>query len=845
MIGPVIGSLVFIIALLILHNELRNYNYQDIIRSLSGLSQKSIIIAFLLMFVNYVILMIYEIEGFHYIKNPLSRKKIALTSFIAFAFSNNVGFYSISGSVVRYRLYSSWGLSSQEITKLVCYSSVFAFWLGLTAICGVVFLLEPLVIPQLLHLPAVSTRIIGVLFLSIVILFLVLSVIRKKPVRVFSWEFEIPSIWLSLLLIATAAVDWLLFAGILYVLLPLGSSVSFLTFTSYFLLAQFAALISHVPGGLGVFETVILLVLPKEIPAPVALGSLIVFRLIYYFIPLAIAAILLGIHESYGRRHAIKGTAVKITEWSRSIIPNIFAMAIFIGGIILLFSGATPVEKVRFEWLIKLMPLTVMEVSHFWGSIAGVLLLILSYGIYRRLDSAYYLTLNLLISGIVASLLKGFDYEEALILTLIFIALFPCKDNFYRKTSLINDQISFKWLVAILSVIACTILLGFFSYNRVDYENELWWRFSMNGNASRFLRATAGSMVVVFAYLFIRLIYAPRRNFETCGKETLDKVKKILVTSDYTYAQLSLLGDKRFVFDNDNRAFIMYGVQGASWISLGDPIGPAPAIPQLIWKFRELVDLNNGRPVFYGVRREYLNLYIDVGLSLMKLGEEARVYLADFNLEGGSKKYLRYAIRRVENEGWRFEIVNKKDVPAIIPQLKEISDNWLNEKRTREKKFSLGNFSEEYLLQFDTAVVRNDSKIVAFSNIWESGTKEELSVDLMRYSKNAPQGVMDYLFTQLLLWGKEQKYSWFNLGMAPFSGMDMRALAPLWSKLGGLIFSYGENFYNFKGLRFFKEKYNPVWEPKYLACPGGLSLPFVLRDIAALGSGGLKGVIAK
>ncbi len=115
----------------------------------------------------------------------------------------------------------------------------------------------------------------------------------------------------------------------------------------------------------------------------------------------------------------------------------------------------------------------------------------------------------------------------------------------------------------------------------------------------------------------------------------------------------------------------------------------------------------------------------------------------------------------------------------------------------------------------------------------------------MRYSKNAPQGVMDYLFTQLLLWGKEQNYSWFNLGMAPFSGMETRALAPLWSKLGGLIFFYGENFYNFKGLRFFKEKFGPVWEPKYLACPGGLSLPFVLRGIATLGSGGLKGVIAK
>ncbi len=157
-------------------------------------------------------------------------------------------------------------------------------------------------------------------------------------------------------------------------------------------------------------------------------------------------------------------------------------------------------------------------------------------------------------------------------------------------------------------------------------------------------------MVVVLAYMFLRLIYAPRRHFEKYEKDTIDKVKMILTTSNYTYAQLSLLGDKRFVFDDENDAFIMYGIQGASWIALGDPIDPAPAIPQLIWKYRELVDLNNGRPVFYGVKREYLNLYIDVGLSLMKLGEEARVCLADFNLDGGAKKYLRYAIRRVESE---------------------------------------------------------------------------------------------------------------------------------------------------------------------------------------------------
>jgi phosphatidylglycerol lysyltransferase len=844
-VGPFVGAIILISALTILKDELQHYHYRDIIKTLGNIPFKSILLALLFTFANYIILILYELEGFQYIKNPLPRSKVALTSFIAFAFSNNVGFYSISGSAVRFRLYSAWGLSTQEITKLISYSSVIAFWLGLSTICGFVFLFAPLKIPEYLHIPAGSTHILGALFISVVFVFLAFSAIRKEPVKVFNWEFDIPPIWLTLLLIITAALDWIFFAAVLYVLLPFGNAISFPLFVGYFLVAQLAGLISHVPGGLGVFETVLLLVLPKGIPAPVALGSLVVFRFIYYFLPLGIAAILLGVHEFYEKRHAIHGVAKKVTEWSTSIIPNIFAAVIFAGGVILLFSGATPEEKVRLDWLIELMPLTILEVSHFLGSVAGVILLILSYGVYRRLDSAYYLSLYMLASGVVFSLLKGLDYEEAIILTVILLALLPCKDHFYRKSSLVNDQFSIKWMIAVLAAIACTIWLGFFSYKHVYYANELWWQFSFNANSSRFLRATAGSVVVTLIFALLRLFVAPRHRFEPSGKETIDRVKAILSASDFSYAQLALLGDKNFMFDESGSAFIMYGVQGASWIAMGDPVGPQSITPQLLWQYREMVDAHSGRTVFYEVRKENLHLYIDLGLTLMKMGEAARVDLSQFTIEGSQKKNLRYIKRHIEKDGWRFEIIEKDDVPAILPELKKISEDWLTEKNTREKKFTLGNFNETYLSEFPMAIVRNDSKIVAFSNLWITGTKKELSIDLMRYSKDAPKSVMEYLFTNLLLWGNSQGFDWFDMGMAPFSGMETRALAPMWSKLGGLLFSYGENFYNFQGLRQFKEKFDPVWEPRYLACPGGLSLPLVLRDAATLASGGLKGVVSK
>jgi phosphatidylglycerol lysyltransferase len=120
-----------------------------------------------------------------------------------------------------------------------------------------------------------------------------------------------------------------------------------------------------------------------------------------------------------------------------------------------------------------------------------------------------------------------------------------------------------------------------------------------------------------------------------------------------------------------------------------------------------------------------------------------------------------------------------------------------------------------------------------------------MSVDLMRHAPDAPHGVMEYLFAELMLWGKAQGYRAFSFGMAPLSGLEDRTLAPLWNRAGAFLFRHGEHFYNFRGLRQYKAKFDPVWEPRYLASPGGLALPRILANVAALVSGGLSGVIAK
>jgi phosphatidylglycerol lysyltransferase len=298
-----------------------------------------------------------------------------------------------------------------------------------------------------------------------------------------------------------------------------------------------------------------------------------------------------------------------------------------------------------------------------------------------------------------------------------------------------------------------------------------------------------------------------------------------------------LLGDKSLLFSRSGRAFVMYAVSRRSWVAMGDPVGPPEEHEELVWHFRELADQAGAWSVFYQVGVEQLPIYVDAGLALSKLGEEARVALPGFSLDGSARAELRQAHRRAGRDGLGFQIVPAAEVAAVMPELQRVSDEWLRERATAEKGFSLGRFAEAYLRHFPMAVVRHQGAIVAFANVWESDSREELSVDLMRHANAAPRGVMDFLFVELMLWGKAQGYRWFNLGMAPLAGLEEHRLAPAWHKVGRFVYRHGEEFYNFEGLRQYKEKFLPEWRPRYLAAPGRLALPRVLLDVTSLISG--------
>jgi phosphatidylglycerol lysyltransferase len=280
-------------------------------------------------------------------------------------------------------------------------------------------------------------------------------------------------------------------------------------------------------------------------------------------------------------------------------------------------------------------------------------------------------------------------------------------------------------------------------------------------------------------------------------------------------------------------------------VALGDPIGPPEELPELIWRFRELCDRMGGRPAFYQVTSDRLPYYLDVGLTPIKVGEEARVPLANFSLDQSGRKDLRYSVRRAERDGLTFDVVPRSEVGPLLEQLKPISDAWLKTRNAAEKRFSVGAFDPRYLSEFDVAVVRVNGRVTAFTNIWKAEGSRQAAVDVMRFEPGGSPYTMEFLFAKLLLWTKEQGFEWLGLGMAPLSGMAGRDLAPVWQRLGALVFQAGERFYNFRGLRLFKDKFKPVWEPRYMVCQGGFVPLRIFSDTAALIAGGLRGVWLK
>ena len=297
---------------------------------------------------------------------------------------------------------------------------------------------------------------------------------------------------------------------------------------------------------------------------------------------------------------------------------------------------------------------------------------------------------------------------------------------------------------------------------------------------------------------------------------------------------LALMADKSLLFSESGRSFLMFGKRGRSWIALFDPVGPREEWLGLIDRFIRMSRIYGGRAAFYQVRPENLPLYLDVGFSVMKLGEDAVVPLSEFTLKGGSASHLRYALKRGERDALEFELVPPERLAPHMDDLAGISDRWLEFRRGEEKGFSVAAFEPSYLAWQHVALLRERGRAVAFVSVMMTGSGGEATVGLMRSSGADSPVAMEFLITNLILALKERGLKSLSLGAAPLAGVRAAPLSSRWNRLASLIWKHGDRFYNFQGLRAFKGKFNPTWEPRYFAASGALS-PFVaLADATVL-----------
>lgn len=227
-------------------------------------------------------------------------------------------------------------------------------------------------------------------------------------------------------------------------------------------------------------------------------------------------------------------------------------------------------------------------------------------------------------------------------------------------------------------------------------------------------------------------------------------------------------------------------------------------------------------PVFYQAEPELVEQLERIGHDYVayKLGEEAFIDLSTFSLAGSSFSNLRQNLRKAQNSGLRFEFCPQASV-QLLEQCKQLSDQWLAQRSAKEKRFSLGRFDMSSLIHQPLALVYQDEQLLAFANVLLSANQNCLSVDLMRHGTDTPRGTMDLLFAKLFEWGGQQGYLEFSFGMSPLKDVEQDELAHhgQWRKWAGKIAEHGESFYNFRGVRQFKEKWKPIWRPRYLLVP--------------------------
>lgn len=605
-------------------------------------------------------------------------------------------------------------------------------------------------------------------------------------------------------------------------------------------------IVSIVPQGIGIVEGAMALTFVSlGIPSVLATTAAIVWRGLTFWLPFFTGFILMRRVKSFQMERSIW-----IEVWSVRVAAVLTALM----GILNIISAVTFPLAQRVDRVADRVPADVTHGGHFTTVVAGFALLYLARGLWDRKRMAWLVTVGVLAFSGIGHLIRGRSYEEFILSFAIMALLIYWRNHFH---TLSNPPSVKQGIKNLLVAFVFTIVYGTMGFYFLDFEHKIHFGLldalrqvlimffqlynpglePITGFGRHFANSIYTVATVTMGYALITIL-KPFLNLPRPTDEEYKKAKNIVETyGRSTLARFAIFDDKLFFFTKKS-SLISYVVKGNIALVLGDPIGPEEDLGSAIKEFKDYCDYKKWIPAFYQTEDYTVKKYEKKGFKGIGIGQEAIVALNNFSVEGKEGKNFRNNVNKFLREGYTFEMLLPPVQPEMLRELQIVSDEWLTSMHGREKKYSLGWFEDDYIMECKVGLIRSaNGHVIAFANLIPEYQKNELTVDLMRKIIEAPSGTMDFLFTNILLWGKENNYPTFNFGLSPLYGIGTKSDDPIIEKFLGTIYKHFNSFYSFQGLEFFKAKYKPSWSPRYLMYSRIRNLPVISASIIRADSG--------
>jgi uncharacterized membrane protein YbhN (UPF0104 family) len=295
-LGILVAIGIFAAAIYILSRELRDLHWAEVMAQLSAIPAWHVVLSLLATAAAYLVLTVYDMTAFSYIGRPVPFRRVAFVSFLAYAFSHSLGAGGLTGSALRYRFYTGWGVKPIDIGKVILFGGL-AYLLGAFAVAGALILVSGFDFAAIVKIPQWIVHLVGGILIVVGCIYVLWSAVGRPSVRIGPTFLPPPRLSISLTQLTTACLEWSLASAALYWLLPVSVEIGYWHFVGIYVLGYVAGMISHVPGGLGVIESVVILLMPEGTPKEAMAAAFITWRAVYFVLPLLIAALMFGFYE--------------------------------------------------------------------------------------------------------------------------------------------------------------------------------------------------------------------------------------------------------------------------------------------------------------------------------------------------------------------------------------------------------------------------------------------------------------------------------------------------------------------------------------------------------------------